>query len=134
MPYRIYIVEDHPVMREAYASVLEVEPGLELCGSVGSAEELIEKLDGLDCDLVVTDLGLPGKSGIELVRHLRDVRPELPAVVISGHEEEAFARDAMGAGAAAFLRKRDLIRTLVPTLYEVLGEQAPGGRPVSSAA
>ena len=132
MPYRIYIVEDHPVMREAYASVLEVEPGLELCGSVASAEEMIGKLDDIDCDLVVTDLGLPGMSGVELVRHLRSVRPDLPAVVISGHEEEAFAREARKAGAKAYLRKRDLIQTLVPTIYEVLGEQA--GRSVSAAA
>ncbi|HEX8384552.1 MAG TPA: response regulator transcription factor [Rubricoccaceae bacterium] len=132
MPFEIFIVEDHPVMREAYASVLEVEPALRLCGTAASAEEAIEVLAWLECDLVVTDLVLPGQSGIDLVRHLRSARPDLPTVVITGHEEEAFAREARKAGAKAYLRKRDLIQTLVPTIYEVLGEQS--ARSVSAAA
>lgn len=120
MPYKIFVVEDHPVMREAYANVLGLEPDLDLCGVAASTEEALALLDGLPCDLVVTDLVLPGQSGLDLVRHLRTARPDLPAVVITGHEEEAFARAARLAGAAAFLSKRDLIQTLVPTIHDVL--------------
>jgi len=120
MPYRIFIVEDHPVMREAYASVLDLEPDLELVGAVESAEDAMASLGDMPCDLVVTDYALPGQTGVDLVRHLRSVRPELPALVISGHEEEAFAREAREAGAVGFLRKRDLIQTLVPTIHGLL--------------
>ena len=65
MPYRIYLVEDHPVMREAYAAVFDAAPGFELCGTAESAEELLGKLGELDCDLVVTDYRLPGMTGAE---------------------------------------------------------------------
>ena len=120
MSYRIFIVEDHPVMREAYASVLELEAGLDLCDAVASAEEALTSLADGRCDLVVTDYSLPGMNGVELVRRLRTLRPGLPSIVISGHEEEAFAREARAAGAATFLKKRDLIETLVPTILAIL--------------
>lgn len=127
MPYTIYVVEDHPVMREAYASVFDLEDDLDLVGSAGSAEEAFEALTGNDdppCDLVVTDYRLPGMTGADLVRHLRARFPTLCALVVSGYEDEAFAREARDAGAAAFLRKRDLIRTLVPTIHDVLDPRA----------
>lgn len=123
MPFKIYVVEDHPVMREAYDAMLRAEPDLDPCGMAASAEEAMAALggpDGLACDLVLTDLRLPGQSGTDLVRHLRASRPSLPAVVITAHEDQAFAREARSAGAAAFLRKRDLIETLVPTIHDVL--------------
>lgn len=120
MPYQIFLVEDHPFIREAYAAVLEAEPDLNLCGTAESAEEAVDMLDGLACDLVVTDFRLPGGSGIDLVRRLRAEHPALPTVVISAHQEGAFAREAKEAGAAAFLNKRDLIETLVPTIRAVL--------------
>ncbi|HEX8385439.1 MAG TPA: response regulator transcription factor [Rubricoccaceae bacterium] len=119
MSHKVYIVEDHPVLREMYADFLKAAPGLELCGTAGSAEEVLGKLGDLDCDIVVTDYRLPGLSGAELVRRLRAERPDLPAVVISGHEDEAFSREAMEAGAAAFVRKRDLVALLVPTIHAV---------------
>ncbi len=122
MSDKIYVVEDHPVMREAYAAVLQTTPGLELCGTAETAEELLEKLAELDCDLIVTDYRLPGMTGSELVRRLRAARPDLPCVVISAHEDETFVREALEAGAAAFLRKRDLADTLVPTIHSVLAE------------
>ncbi len=109
-------------MREAYAAVLRTTPGLDLCGAAETAEELLGKLAKLDCDLLVTDYRLPGMTGAELVRRLRAARPELPCVVISAHEDETFVREATDAGAAAFIRKRDLVATLAPTIRDVLAE------------
>ena len=123
MSHKVYIVEDHPVLRGMYADFLEAAPGVELCGTAGSAEEVLGKLADLDCDLVVTDYRLPGLNGAELVRRLRAERPDLPAVVISAHEDETFARESLEAGAAAFLKKRDLVESLVPTIHAVLGER-----------
>jgi len=119
---KIYVVEDHPIMREAYAAVLQAAPGLDLCGTAETAEELIERLGEFDCDLVVADYRLPGLSGTDLVRQLRSACPDLPVIVVSAHEDETFAREALEAGAAAFLRKRDLTDTLVPTIHAVLAE------------
>ena len=121
MPYQIFLVEDHPVMREAYASVLAAEPDFALCGAVATAEDALEALlGGRACDLVVTDLRLPGMSGIDLVERLRAARPDLPVVVVSGHEEEMHARRAREAGAAEFLPKRALPTTFIDTIRTVV--------------
>ena len=107
-------------MREAYAAVLGQEPDIGLCGVVESAEEALDALEGLKCDLVVTDLRLPGMSGVDLVRRLSAERPGLPALVISAHEKDVYARRAREAGAVGFLPKQGLAGTLVPTIREVL--------------
>lgn len=122
--HRIFFVEDHPAVQEAFASVLKREDDLVLCGMAGTAEEALDQLKALPCDLVVTDVMLPGLGGIEFIGHLHAVRPEIPVLVISGHEEEAFARQAHQAGAVAFLHKRRAPRTLVPMIQSILRREA----------
>ena len=125
MSYGIFLVEDHPVMREAYVQFLEVEPDLSLCGVSETAEEFLALVDETPCDLVVTDLSLPGMDGIALVREIRARRPELPAIVISAHEEESFQKRAREAGARAYLAKRDLVSRLSATVREVMTAAGP---------
>ena len=120
MPHRIYLVEDHPVMQEAYADVLGAEPDLALCGVSERAEEALERIQGAPCDLVVTDVRLPGMSGIDLVERLAAACPTLPVVVITGHDDVSFERRARAAGAVAFLPKRQAALGLVPTIRSVL--------------
>ncbi len=131
VPHKIFVVDDHPVMLDAYMTILELEPDLETCGAATSGAEALDVLTAPsgepDCDLVVADYRMAGMSGAELVRRLMILRPGLPAVVISAHEDGAFAREALEAGAAAFLRKRDLMDTLVPTIRAVLGGQRGEG-------
>ena len=127
MPHRIFVVDDHPVMLSAYTSLLGYEPDLETCGTASSGAEALDVLTAAGgehaCDLVVADYRMAGMNGAELVRQLAALRPGLPAVVVSAHEDAAFAREALDAGAVAFLRKRDLVDTLVPTIRTVLGRQ-----------
>ena len=122
-PHRIFLVEDHPVMREAYVTVLAGEPRLELCGAAESAEEALDALRETSCDLVVTDLRLPGMSGVDLVGELRAGWPGLPALVISAHGEDLYAQRARDAGAVGFLSKQGLAGTLVPAILGVFGEE-----------
>ena len=123
MPYAILVVEDHPVMREVYADVIASEPDLVLHGAVSSVEEALHDLHATDaagCDLILTDYRLPGRSGVELVREAGACWPGLPVLVISAHEEDAFAREAHAAGATAFLPKRNLFENLVPAIRAAL--------------
>ena len=122
MQHRIFAVDDHPVKLNAYLAVIGLETDFETCGSATSGAEALSLLAdlGSDCDLVVTDYRMPGMSGADLTRHLRAERPTLPVIVVSAHEDDVFVREAMDAGAAAFLRKRDLVETLVPTIRAVL--------------
>ena len=127
MPYHIFVVEDHPVMREAYASVIGTEAGFALCGAVATAEEALAHLVGeVSCDLVVTDLRLPGLSGIDLVARLHDARPGLPVLVVSAHEEEMHARRAREAGAVGFLPKRALATTFLDVVRSLAAGEGTG--------
>ncbi len=128
MSYQLFLVEDHPVMRRAYTQVLAREPDFELFGSAASAEEALDALAETaqaPCDLLLTDMALPGMDGAELVERLRAARPDLRALVISAHEDEASARRAMQAGALAYLSKRDAVTDLLPTIRRLLASEAP---------
>ncbi|HEX8298712.1 MAG TPA: response regulator transcription factor [Rubricoccaceae bacterium] len=128
MPHKIYLVEDHPVMRDAYARLLAREPDFEMCGVAESAEEALCAPTLPGCDLLVTDILLPGMDGIALAAHLRAERPALPVVVISVDREPATAARAQAAGARAYLSKDTLADTLAITLREVLRDVEIGAR------
>lgn len=115
-------------MLEAYAQVFAFDPDFEMCGTAGTVDDALDQLETAACDLVVTDLTLPGRDGIALVRELKRRQPGLPVLVITGHDEDAFARAAQRAGAAGFLIKQTLVETLIPTIHRVLGER-PGAAP-----
>lgn len=114
MPRRIFLVEDHLVLRRAYAQLLAREADLELCGVIESAETALTALAEADCDLLITDLSLPGMDGAALAARLQDERPDLPVVVLSADDSEVAERRACRAGARAFVGKRAAATVPVP--------------------
>ena len=114
-------------MRMAVSALLAVEADLDLCGTAESAEEALHVGEWAGCDLLLTDVGLPGMDGIALVGRVHAERPEFPVVVVSASDERATADRAQAAGARAYLPKADLGDTLAPTLRRVLeGASSPG--------
>lgn len=104
MPIRIYIVEDHPVMRETLQDYVVLEPNLEICGMADSAEAASEALDAAAPDVVVVDLSLPGRSGLELVEEIQ-TRWGTPCVILSGHGERTYVGRALACGARGYVLK-----------------------------
>lgn len=119
-PARILIVDDHPVFRLGLARMLDGEEGLAVCGEARSVEEAAESLDGLAPDLVVVDISLPGASGLDLVKALKERRPELPALVLSMHDEALFAGRALRAGARGYVNKQEPVEEMVAAVRTVL--------------
>ena len=105
MPYRIFIVEDHRVMRDSLILYIGRTPWLEVCGAVASAEEALVQLPESGADLVLVDISLPGMNGIDLIKQLRRQLPALPCLILSGHVEQvgqaAAGRRGVGAAGAA---------------------------------
>lgn len=118
---RIFIVEDHQMMREAYQLLFEMEPDLEVCGSAATGEEALSALQTTETDLVLVDVSLPGISGIELVKQLQASYPHLPTLVISGHDEMVYADQALRAGASGYLDKKGLSHIMLDAIRQVLG-------------
>lgn len=103
---RIFIVDDHPVFREGLSKVIGQEPDLEVCGEADTAAEAFSKIDALAPDLVMTDIGLPGKGGLELIQDIHAINPALPVVVVSMHEEKLYAERVLRAGGRGYVMKQ----------------------------
>jgi DNA-binding NarL/FixJ family response regulator len=101
----ILLVEDHEIFAQALLRVLRERGQMEVKAVATSAEEAIEKLPGLDVDLVLVDVSLPRKSGISLVLLLHEKYPDLPCVMLSGHLSQHYARSSLAAGARGYLVK-----------------------------
>ncbi len=104
---RILLVEDHQVVREGVAQLINQEADMEVCGVAGTASEALEKIRELQPDLLITDISMTGMNGIEFLKHLKVEHPHLPAIVLSMHEEETYAERALRAGALAFVMKTE---------------------------
>ena len=120
MKYRIYIVDDHPLMRRGYQSLLESEPDLLVCGEAGSVSEALAELPEADPHLLIADITLEDQSGLELIRHVHAKRPGLPILVVSMHDEMLYGERAIRAGARGYLTKGKTDGNLVETVRELL--------------
>jgi len=102
---RVYLVEDHDVMREMIGEFLESHAGLTVVGCAATAGAAFAELEGLDVELVLVDTSLPDMNGIELVRRLLDRRPGTLCLMYSGHEETFYVERALEAGAKGYVVK-----------------------------
>lgn len=105
---RIFIVEDHALLRELLQKLIERTEEFEVCGCCDSAEAALENLEQAQTELALIDVSLPGKSGIELVRELRERCPDLLCVMLSGHVSSGYVEDARAAGAKGYVPKGQL--------------------------
>ena len=117
---RILLVDDHPLLRQGIAQILDAEPDLEVTGQASDAEEALSIFDSLSPDLVVTDISLPGMNGLELLKNLLTLHPELPVLVVSRHDEELYAERAVRAGARGYVSKLAAGDELVIAIRRVL--------------
>ena len=120
---RVLIVDDHPVVREGLGRVLSASLPDVTLGTAGGAAAAIDSVERAPWDLVLLDLTLPGDDGTLLLRRLRQLRPELPVLVISMHPAEQFARRVMQAGAAGYLSKGSAPEELVRAVQLALTGQ-----------
>lgn len=103
---RILIVDDHPVVREGLVQQINREAGLTVCGEAANASQALSKIGELEPDLVVVDINLPGRNGLELMRDIRSQNPDLPLLVLSMHDENVFAERVLRAGGRGYISKQ----------------------------
>lgn len=99
------VVDDHAIVREGLAHVINGAPGMELVVSVGSQAELLAALSTTSVDVCLVDLSLPDANGIELIAVLRDRYPDLKPLVFTAHHETVYGLPCLDAGAAGFVQK-----------------------------
>lgn len=117
---RVLLVDDHPMMRAGYSALLSREHDLCVCGEAATTEEALSAAAKLQPDLMLADITLPGRNGIELIKDLRAVNPALPILVISMHDESLWAERSLRAGASGYIMKSEPGRSIVEAIRRVL--------------
>jgi len=110
---RVLIVDDHPVVRQGLKQILEKEPDIVVTREAGDGQQAIDFAGKGECDVVLLDLEMPGKNGLDVLKVLRKDRPKLPVLILSVHPEEQFAARILSAGASGYLTKESAPEELV---------------------
>jgi DNA-binding NarL/FixJ family response regulator len=125
---RVLIADDHTIVREGLKQLLLAASGFEVAGEARDGREVLERVRNAEFDVLLLDMSMPGKSGMELIRLVKNERPKLRILVLSMHAENQYAVRAVKAGASGYLTKDSAARDLVSAIRKV----ASGGAFISA--
>lgn len=117
---RVFLVDDHPVLRKGLVRLIDSKPGFVVCGEASTAVDAMTAIRELKPHLVVADIGLPGASGIELTKSIRSEFKDIPVLILSMHEEALYATRALRAGATGYIVKQDAVDNIAIALQDSL--------------
>ncbi len=124
---RVYLIDDHPVLREGFAKALEAEPGMTVVGQAGTAAEALRDVQTIKPDVMLVDLNIPDRDGIELLAALRVQVPSAKLLVLSCYDDEFRVAEALRAGAQGYLVKTSELAEVIDGIRRI----ASGGAPLS---
>ena len=116
---KVFIVDDHEIVREGLKKILKEESDLIVVGEAQDGVEVLEKIQTIDCDIMLLDMNMPGKSGIDLLSDLKIMKPKLPILVLSIQPEDKFALLTLKAGASGYLCKDAAVNELVVAIRKI---------------
>jgi DNA-binding NarL/FixJ family response regulator len=125
--FKILIADDHAIVRQGLKQIVAEAPNLMVAGEAQTAQQVLDLVREQQWDVVILDISMPGRSGLEVLKQLRQEHPHLPVLVLSMHPEEQFAVRALKAGAAGYLTKESAPEELIAAIKKVL----QGGKYVS---
>ena len=126
---RVFFTEDHAIVREGLKQILADTKDIVVAGEAGDGEEAIEKVRTGDYDIVVLDISMPGRSGLEILQELKEIRPSMPVLILSMYPENVYAIRSFRGGASGYLSKESAPTELITAIRKV----SAGGRYISTA-
>ena len=130
---KVLLVDDHPLVRDGLVNLINQQPGLEVCGEVGSEAEAMVAAARLQPDVAVVDITLETGSGIELLKSLKAAHPEVKTLVLSMHDEALYAERALHAGARGYIMKREAAKRIIAGIQAVHAGQMFVSEKISAA-
>jgi DNA-binding NarL/FixJ family response regulator len=118
---KVFILEDHPVFREGLVQVVNNEPDLKVCGAAEDVATAMRAVPRLMPDLILVDIGLSGKSGLDFIKEIRAVNRNVKLLVVSMHDEALYADRVLRAGGDGYIMKQENPEELVHAIRDVLG-------------
>ena len=116
---KVFIVDDHEISREGLKKILKEETDVTVVGEAISGDEVLENINKIDCDIMLLDMNMPGRSGLELLTDIKNLKPNLHILVLSIHPEDKFALRTLKAGASGYLCKDTALDELVVAIRKV---------------
>ncbi len=126
---RVLIADDHAIVRRGLIEILRRGLKDVVCGEAENAQQTLVQVQGHDWDLVILDVTMPGRSGVDVLADLKRMRSQLPVVVLSMHSEDQYGKRVLRAGASGYMNKDSAPEELIKAIRRVLA----GGRYVSPA-
>jgi DNA-binding NarL/FixJ family response regulator len=120
---KIFIVDDHPMIREGIVRLVDDEPNLAICGQADDAPEALKAISETKPDIVVIDISLKSSDGIDLTKSIKAQYPKLPVLILSMHNEALYAERALRAGAMGYIMKQEAAENLLTAICHVLDGQ-----------
>jgi DNA-binding NarL/FixJ family response regulator len=117
---RVFVVDDHPLVREGLANLINAQTDLMVCGDAEDSAQAVIKIRKAQPDVALIDISLKNESGLELVKDLRSQFPQVALIVLSMHDEALYAERALGAGAQGYVMKREASKNVLASIRRVL--------------
>jgi DNA-binding NarL/FixJ family response regulator len=131
---RIYVVDDHALVREGLASLIDQQPDLCVCAEASDAGHAYDGIVATTPDAVIVDLSLKGDSGLDLIKRLQSLAGPPPVLVLSMHDEAIYAERALRAGALGYVMKRETSGRVIDALRRILAGQVYVSAPIAAQA
>lgn len=120
---QVLIIDDHPMMRQGLAQLIDNEPELKVMAEADTGGQGLDIVVGKKLDLAIIDISLPDKNGLELIKDIHSVKPELPILIVSMHDEALYAERVLRAGARGYIMKQEGGQKLLKAIRHVLAGQ-----------
>jgi DNA-binding NarL/FixJ family response regulator len=118
--FRVLIVDDHPITRAGLVYLINHQPDMTTCAEAENAGRALDAVKDTSPDIALVDITLPGKSGLELIKDIKAIKPELPMLVISMHDESLYAERSLRAGARGYISKHEGGEKLMDAIRQIL--------------
>lgn len=124
---RVLIADDHPVVRQGLKQILSEEPDMTVLGEAQNSQEVLELVRKQDWDIVILDISMPGRGGLDVLKELKHERPKLPVLILSVHPEDQYAVRSLKAHASGYMTKESAPEELVKAIRKII----QGGKYIS---
>src|ERR1700733_5827865 len=118
---KVLLVDDHPLVREWLATLINQQTDLQVCGEADSAPKALGMIGTVNPDVAIVDISMEGGSGIELIKNIKASHPDVLVIVLSMHDEALYAERALRAGARGYIMKREATKGVLQAIRCVLG-------------
>ncbi len=117
----VFVLDDHPIVRQGLEKILQEEADMRVTGQAGTYREFMELLESRTPDVIILDITMPDRSGLDVLKDLKVLYPDIPVLIMSVHDEKHFATRTIKSGAAGYLNKMSVSDELVDAIRRVVG-------------